>query len=198
VVKNYGCAGCHEISGLEDEPRLGTELTTEGSKPSSAWISPATDGRQSAVPFPTEGSLRGPWYDQKGFFEQKLARPAVYDKDKYKPDPRRPAEDAKPNVTADDIKRTDDLSVGKRRSAVTAGLHVQPGDARTTSRRAGGSLPNITAMGCHQVHIGQQSVLQNLPHIRATNKIKLHRALIPKWRARVRPNGSRTSSPHPR
>ncbi|HEX2712686.1 MAG TPA: cytochrome c, partial [Candidatus Acidoferrales bacterium] len=33
LVKNYGCAGCHEISGLEEEARLGTELTTEGSKP---------------------------------------------------------------------------------------------------------------------------------------------------------------------
>ena len=29
----YGCAGCHEISGLEDEGRIGTELTNEGSKP---------------------------------------------------------------------------------------------------------------------------------------------------------------------
>ena len=29
----YGCAGCHEICGLEDEGRIGTELTNEGSKP---------------------------------------------------------------------------------------------------------------------------------------------------------------------
>src|SRR5258707_1179204 len=32
-VRHFGCAGCHEISGLEDEGRIGTELTTEGSKP---------------------------------------------------------------------------------------------------------------------------------------------------------------------
>jgi cytochrome c2 len=27
LVKNYGCAGCHEIAGLEEEQRIGTELT---------------------------------------------------------------------------------------------------------------------------------------------------------------------------
>jgi len=32
-IKHYGCAGCHEISGLEEEGRIGTELTAEGSKP---------------------------------------------------------------------------------------------------------------------------------------------------------------------
>src|SRR5260370_8981380 len=32
-IRHFGCAGCHEISGLEDEGRIGTELTFEGSKP---------------------------------------------------------------------------------------------------------------------------------------------------------------------
>ena len=32
-VKLFGCAGCHEIAGLEEEGRIGTELTKEGSKP---------------------------------------------------------------------------------------------------------------------------------------------------------------------
>src|SRR5262249_40075954 len=32
-VKQFGCAGCHEIGGMEDEGRIGTELTKEGSKP---------------------------------------------------------------------------------------------------------------------------------------------------------------------
>ncbi len=26
-IRQYGCAGCHEISGFEDEGRIGTELT---------------------------------------------------------------------------------------------------------------------------------------------------------------------------
>ena len=32
-IRHFGCAGCHEISGMEDEGRIGTELTFEGSKP---------------------------------------------------------------------------------------------------------------------------------------------------------------------
>src|SRR5260370_31791300 len=32
-IRHFGCAACHEISGLEDEGRIGTELTTEDSKP---------------------------------------------------------------------------------------------------------------------------------------------------------------------
>jgi len=33
LVKHFGCAGCHEIAGLEEEGRIGTELTKEGSQP---------------------------------------------------------------------------------------------------------------------------------------------------------------------
>jgi len=36
LIQHYGCAGCHEISGMEDEGRIGTELTNEGSKPDRA------------------------------------------------------------------------------------------------------------------------------------------------------------------
>lgn len=33
LVRKYGCAGCHEIPGMEKESRIGVELTTFGSKP---------------------------------------------------------------------------------------------------------------------------------------------------------------------
>ena len=45
VVRRYGCAGCHEIAGMENEGRIGTELTKEGSKPLEKWISRSTCGR---------------------------------------------------------------------------------------------------------------------------------------------------------
>ena len=32
-IKQYGCAGCHEIKGFEEEQRIGKELTTEGATP---------------------------------------------------------------------------------------------------------------------------------------------------------------------
>ena len=32
LVRKYGCAGCHDIEGMENESRIGVELTTFGSK----------------------------------------------------------------------------------------------------------------------------------------------------------------------
>src|SRR5207245_3063737 len=94
-IRNFGCAGCHEISGLEDEGRIGTELTAEGSKPverldfalltevaERGGHEPITDPEDLArLP---EGPAKEPWYDHKGFFEHKLAAPNVSDKGKVK------------------------------------------------------------------------------------------------------------------
>src|SRR2546430_4344273 len=96
-VRHFGCAGCHEISGLEEEGRIGTELTIEGSKPierldfalltevaQRGGSEPITDPDDVArLP---EGPAKQPWYDQKGFFEHKLAEPNIWDKGKDKPE----------------------------------------------------------------------------------------------------------------
>jgi hypothetical protein len=73
-VRFYGCAGCHEIAGLEEEQRIGTELTKEGSKPVER-LDFALLGHKAE----DEG-----WYTHKGFFEHKLENPAVYDQGKEK------------------------------------------------------------------------------------------------------------------
>ena len=72
LVRNYGCAGCHEIAGLEEEQRIGTELTKEGSKPLER-LDFALLGHDAH----NEG-----WYTHKGFFEHKLENPAIYDQGK--------------------------------------------------------------------------------------------------------------------
>src|SRR5579871_1554023 len=74
-VRYYGCAGCHEIAGLEEEQRIGTELTKEGSKPLE---------RLDFALLGHEAEEQG-WYTHKGFFEHKLQNPAVYDEGKEKP-----------------------------------------------------------------------------------------------------------------
>src|SRR5260370_38796293 len=95
---------CHEISGLEDEGRIGTELTTEGSKPIDRFdFGRLTEEAKRGIL--TDGKrLKGDresWYDQKGFVEAKLANPAVVDTNRDKSDAilKMP----KPNVTAADI-----------------------------------------------------------------------------------------------
>ena len=188
LVKNYGCAGCHEISGLEDEPRLGTELTTEGSKPIERldFARLTEDAKRGVLPDGKE-SPRGPWYDQKGFFEQKLASPAVYDKDKYKPDPLDRLKMPKPNVTADDINALTTFLLGSVDPQLPQDYMYKPGDARHDVQAGWWIVTKYNCMGCHQVHIGQQSVLQNLPQYQGDNKIKLPPPLIPEG-ARVDPN----------
>ena len=96
-IRHYGCAGCHEISGFEDEGRIGTELTYEGSKPIERLdFALFTEISQRGGKEPSRSPIRKtwracpkarprtPWYDHKGFFEHKLAEPNVYDKGKVK------------------------------------------------------------------------------------------------------------------
>ncbi len=64
-MQRYGCAGCHEIAGMEDEGRIGTELTKEGSKPIE----------QIDFALLTAKAREKGWYDHKGFFEHKLEKP---------------------------------------------------------------------------------------------------------------------------
>ncbi|MAG56804.1 MAG: hypothetical protein CMJ83_10975 [Planctomycetes bacterium] len=76
IVKHLGCAGCHEIKGLEKEDRVGTELTKEGSKPIErldfGTLTHAYYGKKT--------------YKHKWFFEDKLRDPKIWDTDKERPD----------------------------------------------------------------------------------------------------------------
>src|SRR5262249_49328823 len=74
LVKRYGCAGCHEIKGLEDEQRIGTELSVEGSKPIerldfALLQQAAMKGEDPITGHKIEAKGREEWYDHKGFFE---------------------------------------------------------------------------------------------------------------------------------
>lgn len=46
LVRKYGCAGCHDIPGMEKESRIGVELTVFGSKP----LEELFFGNETAVP----------------------------------------------------------------------------------------------------------------------------------------------------
>ncbi len=96
-IRHFGCMGCHEIAGLEDEGRVGTELTFEGSKPLerldfALFTETAQRGGKDAEPITNpedlarlpDGPAQGPWYEHKGFFERKLAEPNVFDRGKIK------------------------------------------------------------------------------------------------------------------
>ncbi len=187
LIRNYGCAGCHEISGFEEEGRIGTELTTEGSKP----IDRLDFGRLTEVakrgivvqpdgaPTKKEGES---WYDQRGFFEAKLRNPAVFDYNRAEPTLKMP----KPNVTPEDITALTTFLLGSVDPQLPAEYRYLPADQRRDIQEGWWIVTKYNCMGCHQIRIGQQSVLQTLPMYEAERKSALPPSLTSEG-ARVDP-----------
>ncbi|MGH9679675.1 MAG: c-type cytochrome, partial [Candidatus Acidiferrales bacterium] len=136
LIQHYGCAGCHEISGLEDEGRVGTELTNEGSKPIERldFALYTEDAKEGILPEGKE-SPRGPWYDLKGFFEHKLTDPAVFDHGKYKPDPMDRLRMPKPNVTKSDIDALTTFLLGSTDPSLPPEYTYKPADQRAAIQK---------------------------------------------------------------
>ncbi len=163
-VRHYGCAGCHEISGMEDEGRIGTELTFEGSKPIerldfALFTEPSQRGGKDSEPITDkedlarlpEGPPTKPWYDHKGFFEHKLAEPNVYDKGKVK---RETEALRMPNVhlTKEQVLDLTTFLLGSQETSLPASYQYKPGDyaARHSGRLVGGQ--EIQLHGMPPVH----------------------------------------------
>jgi len=176
-VKHYGCAGCHEIAGLEEEGRIGTELTKEGSKPIE---------RLDFALLTHEAKHEG-WYNHKGFFEHKLADPAVYDKGKVKT----PLEKLRmPNfkLNQEDITSVTTFLLGSVDSTLPPHYFYNPKDQRKDIREGWWVVKKYNCMGCHQVRIGQKSVLSGLPRYQDPDwKEQLPPTLVGEG-ARVDPN----------
>ena len=146
-VRHFGCAGCHEISGFENEGRIGTDLTVEGSKPierldfalftetAIAAAEPITN-KEDLARLP-DGPAKGQWYDHKGFFEHKMAEPEIYDKGKDKPEEEKLR---MPNVhlTKEQIRALTTFLLGSEETSLPTDYQYKPGDARKIFRKAGG------------------------------------------------------------
>ena len=66
-IRHYGCYTCHTIEGFDKSKPIGTELTHEGSKP------------LDKLDF---GHIHSIGHNNYSWFEQKLANPRIYDRDK--------------------------------------------------------------------------------------------------------------------
>jgi hypothetical protein len=169
-VRHFGCAGCHEISGLEDEGRIGTELTIEGSKPierldfalltdvaQRGGSEPITDADDIArLP---EGPAKKPWYDQKGFFEHKLAEPNIWDKGKDKPETEKLR---MPNLhlTKEQVRAVTTFLLGSQENPLPASYQYRPLDYRRDIQEGWWVVKKYNCMGCHQLIPGQKTSLQ--------------------------------------
>jgi cytochrome c2 len=173
-VRFYGCGGCHEVSGMEDEGRIGTELTFEGSKPIerldfALFTEPAQRGGKDSEPIKDkedlarlpDGPATKPWYDHKGFFEHKLAEPNVYDQGKVKGE----TEALKmPNVhlTREQVLDITTFLMGSQETSLPASYQYKPGDARHDIQEGWWVVKKYNCMGCHQFIPGQRTILMGL------------------------------------
>jgi cytochrome c551/c552 len=152
LVRYYGCAGCHEIAGLEEEQRIGTELTKEGTKPIER-LDFALLGHQAE---------REGWYTHKGFFEHKLKDPAVYDQGKEKAKQDR-LKMPNFNLSKPEIDAVTTFLLGSVDPSIPARYFYNPGDQRRDIIEGWWVVRKYNCMGCHQVHVGQTTVFMTLP-----------------------------------
>src|SRR5215831_17281585 len=187
LIRTYGCAACHEIRGMEEEGRIGTELTKEGSKPIerldfALLTQPAEEGVD-----PVSGKkLKESWYDHKGFFEHKLANPAVYDFGKNKaPEDRL----RMPNIYLEDkdITALTTFLLGSVDTGLPDTLRYNPSAGKKNVQDAWWVVKKYNCMGCHNVLIGQDSVLMGLQMYQGDAKEQLPPRLTSEG-ARVNPD----------
>ncbi len=183
LVKNYGCAGCHEISGLEEEARIGTELTTEGSKPIERldFALLTVPAREGVLP-DGKKSPRGSWYDQKGFFEQKLLHTNIFDQGRMEPQLKMP----QPVLTAEDRNALVTFLLGSVDITLPQNYIYDPAGAAHDIQEGWWIVSKYNCMGCHVLQVGQQSILMTLAQYQGDNKEKLPPQLIGEG-ARVNP-----------
>jgi cytochrome c551/c552 len=152
LVRHFGCAGCHEISGFENEGKIGTDLTKEGSKPIE----------RLDFALLTHQAKLGGWYDQKGFFERKLADPAIWDQDKIK----EPLERLRmPNfdLSPEEIRQLTTFLMGSVESVIPPEFHYQPEDERQDIQKGWWLVTKYNCVACHEFSPGQKTVLEDLP-----------------------------------
>ncbi len=175
-VQHFGCAGCHEIAGFEDEGRIGTELTVEGSKPIERLdFALLTQNAMNGGKDPISGKPGGRWYSLKGFVEHKLERPDIYDRGMMK------AETEKlrmPDVhlTDEQINALTTFIMGSQDSALPKSYQYKPEDARHDIQEGWWIVRKYNCMGCHQFVPGQTTAL-----------MQMKRYQDPDWREQLPP-----------
>ena len=169
LIKQYGCAGCHEIRGFEEEQRIGKELTVEGATPIerldfALQTHHAEDGEDPLKLRPNEPHKV--WYNHKGFFERKITEPSIYDEGKEK-DQKDRLKMPQPYLTPEwRVALTTFLlgSVGAEGANVPTTLFFNPQDQRRQDIQNGWwVIKKYNCMGCHEIQVGQRSVVQDLP-----------------------------------
>jgi len=202
LVRFYGCAGCHEIAGLENEGRIGTEMTEEGSKPIDRFDFGFLLGDAERDILPDgKKSPRGSWRDLKGFFDQKLASPGVFDRSRYRPDSQERLHMPQPNVTQDEINALSTFLLGSTAQTFPPSYMYRPAGPQKAIEEGWWIITKYNCMGCHEIDIGQKSALESLSMYQGENKANLPPLLAfegarvnPEWLKRFLTNPALSST----
>jgi len=108
-----------------------------------------------------DGPAKEPWYNQKGFFEHKLAEPNVYDKGKIKGE-LDAARMPNLHLTKDQVLDLTTFLMGSEETSLPASYQYKPGDARHDIQEGWWIVKKYNCMGCHQFIPGQQTILMGL------------------------------------
>jgi cytochrome c2 len=203
LIKQYGCAGCHEIKGFEEEQRIGKELTVEGATPierldfalltkkAEEGIDPLKLHSKSDSAPAASAEQEKPWYNHKGFFEHKVTEPSIYDQGKEK-DPKDRLRMPRPYLTPEWRNALTTFllgSVGSEGSNVPQSLFYSPQDTRRQDIQNGWwVIKKYNCMGCHQIQVGQRSVVQDLAFYQTPDGKDLLPPRLTSEGARVDPN----------
>ena len=152
LIRHYGCSGCHEIAGLEEEDRIGTDLTFEGSKP--------LDRLDFALKT-HEAELEG-WRSHKGFFEHKLENPAFFDEGKEREHLER-LRMPNFNLSPDEIDSLTTFLLGAVESTFPEHYRYEPEDARADVQAGWWLIVRHNCTGCHQIRPGNISSFMSIP-----------------------------------
>lgn len=176
LVVYSGCAGCHEIAGLESERGIGTDLTKEGSKPldrldfghhttaakrgeipvpgMDEWK--ASDGEQ---PFKDMYGTHHGWYRPRGYFMHKLADPAIYDTAKLFTDRFLRSRMPKFRLSGEELHDLTTFLLGSQESLLPKSAMYNPDEAGAAVREGWWILRKYNCQGCHQVETSDRPSL---------------------------------------
>ncbi len=166
LIKQYGCAGCHEIRGFEEEQRIGKELTSEGATPLERLdFALMTQKAEMGIDPYDEKKKPEEWYDHKGFFEHKITDPGIYDRGKEK-DPAEHLRMPRPFLKPEWKNALTTFllgSVGSEGANVPTSLFYNPENQQKDIQDGWWVVKKYNCMGCHNVQVGQRSILSGLP-----------------------------------
>jgi cytochrome c2 len=180
LIKQFGCAGCHEIKGFETEQRIGKELTLEGATPIerldfALFTQKAEQGIEPLEAL-KKNTKEKEWYNHKGFFEHKLADPSIYDQGKEK-DPKDRLRMPRPYLTDEWRNALTTFllgSVGSEGANVPKTLFYDPQEQQRQDIQNGWwVIKKYNCTGCHSIQVGQRSVLMDLPPYQAGTQNEL-------------------------